>query len=265
MPRYWLSGEEKKLLWKLRGNKVRSSDSGDYWRHLIPRTNEELEFKLDLVPDNALEEWTKVDTDWIWEDLYGEKLSQETFDTYKKWLDAVKDYMTPSGITYLPDETLQTKTGIQALLIWVPIMPFSLKECMNPVSGNRFESREWRPEIMDTGSWRKATEWECEHWDDLVTCSSCGHPTIPQLQCNVCDAPLIQPLTIPDKRILDLHCILPDFPLWSAEKTIEEEAEEILEAEGKELTELEDVIEEVISEKPVEREEDEETKDISDN
>lgn len=172
--------------------------------------------------------------------------------------------MTPSGVPYLPDTTLKTKTGVNALLIWTPITPYTLTEPLNPVSGNRFESREWRPDIKDNGQWRKASEWECENWDDLVICQTCGHPTIPQSLCYVCNAQLIQ-LPI-EKRILTLHCILPDIAVWTSEETVAEQAEDILESEGKNLgglstssntkesSELEDIIEDNASEVPIERE-----------
>jgi hypothetical protein len=249
--RYWLSGEEKKLLWKLRTKKPIVPDN-DYWTHLVPRTDEELNFRLDTIPDTAIEEWTTVPSAWIWEDLNSEKLSKDNYDNYKDWLDANKKYMTPSGVPYLPDPTLQTKTGVNALLIWTPITPYTLTEPLNPVSGNRFESREWRPDIKDNGQWRKASEWECEHWDELVICQLCGHPSIPQSLCYVCNATLVQlPIT---KRVLQLHCILPDISIWTSEETVADEAEGILEDKNLETTDLEDIIED--KDKDIEREED---------
>jgi hypothetical protein len=246
MPRYWLTGEEKKLLWKLRGKEPHPDSSGDYWRHLIPRSEKELNFMLDMIPDNAIEEYRSNEA-FSWEE---------------------------SQSRVLPDGTKEIrKTIYQANLkssIWyfIPLQPFAIQPLPDGIPSNHYESKEWIPQVFDiaNNTWRKASEWECTHWQDLVNCSSCKHPTIPQFTCNVCGDSLTQPLTDTEKRVLNLICILPDTTDFeTTEQVVSEEHEGLEEKEqDEESTELEEVVEEQISEKVIEREEDEETKDTSD-
>lgn len=243
MPRYWLSGDEKKLLWKLRGKEVKS-DSGDYWAHLIPRTDKELNFMMDMIPDNAIEE-ERSDESFSWEE---------------------------SQSRILPDGTKEIrKTIYQANLkkstwYFIPLSPFTIHCLPEGIPNNRYESKEWVPQVFDisNNTWRKTSEWECEHWDELVNCSSCKHPTIPQFNCNVCGESLAQPLVDTEKRVLNLICVLPDTTDFDTTEHVLSEEYEKLEQKDPETSELEDVIEEKVSEVSIEREEDEETKNISD-
>jgi hypothetical protein len=242
MPRYWLSGEEKKLLWKLRGKEVKS-DSGDYWRHLIPRTEQELRFMMDMIPDNAVEK----------------AKSNEAFS----WRE------TQSRI--LPDGTKEIRTVIfqanlaSSMWYFVPLQPFSIHPMPDGIPANPYETKEWIPEVFDiaNNTWRNASRWECEHWEDLVNCSSCKHPTIPQFTCNVCGENLVPPLVDIERRILHLICVLPDTPDFvTTEEVISEEVED---KEELETSELEDIIEEKVKEEQPEREEEDDPKDNKDN
>jgi hypothetical protein len=242
MPRYWLSGEEKKLLWKLRG-KTPKADSSDYWAHMIPRSDEEARLMEDLLPDNAVEEYRDNES-FSWEE---------------------------SQSRILPDGTKEIRKVIfqanlkSSMWYFVPLQLFAIHPMPDGIPSNRYETKEWIPQVFDIArnNWRKASEWECDHWSDLVNCSSCKHPTIPQFNCNACGEALVQPLVDTEKRVLNLICILPDTPdladLDTTENVVSEEYEKA-EEEQEEPTELEDVIEEQVSEKPIEREEDEENK-----
>lgn len=248
MPRYWLSGEEKKLLYKLRTQKARA-DSGDYWRHLIPRNDKEFEFLTSLISNNAIEE----------------ARDNEAFSWREK-----QTVMLPDGTKELREILFQANLK-SSLWYFEAIQPWTLNRLPEGLATNQYESKDWIPQIFDifNNTWRKASEWESEHWNDLVNCPSCNHPTIPQFQCNVCGENLSSTLKDIEKRVLTLICILPDSPEEvttddiNPEETIVEEEES--EEEAKEPTELEDVIEEETSEKVIEREEDEETKETSDN
>jgi hypothetical protein len=243
MPRYWLSGEEKKLLWKLRGKEIKS-DSGDYWRHLIPRTEKELNFMLDMIPENAIEE-KRADESFSWEER--------------------QTVILPDGTKELRDKIYEANLQSSKWYFDL-IQPFTIHPLPDGIPENPYESKEWIPQVYDiaTITWRKATRWECEHWNELVNCSNCNHPTIPQFECNVCGEHLSPPLKEVEKRVLSLICILPDTTDYvTSEQEVVESIEEKPEKES-ETSELEDVVEEKISEKSIEREEDEETKDTSD-
>lgn len=239
IPRYWLTGEEKKLLWKLRAQKSRS-DSGDNWRHLIPRTEKELDFMLDMIPADAIEE-CRSNESFSWEERQSK---------------------------ILPDGTKEIRTIIyeanlkSSLWYFKPLQPFTIHSLPDGIPSNHYESREWIPQVFDISNniWRNASEWECDHWNDLVNCTSCNHPTIPQFNCNVCGDPLSPPLKETEKRVLSLICIIPDTPdFMTTEEEWETEEEEEIEEE---TSELEEVVEEEVSEEVKEKEEDEETQNI---
>jgi hypothetical protein len=240
LPRYWLSGEEKKLLWKLR-DKGLKSDSGDYWRHLIPRNEKELNFLLSIIPDNAVEQ-ERANESFSWKERQTRRL--------------------PDGTRELRDiiYTANLKTSLWYFEI---LHPFTIQPLPEGLDANQYESKEWIPQVFDISNktWRQTSQRECENWNDLVNCPSCNHPTFPQFECHVCGARIVPPLKEIEKRVLSLICILPDTTDWLEE---EEQAIEKPESEEKEEepTELEEVIEETVSEEVVEREEDEETKDI---
>jgi hypothetical protein len=268
LPRYWLSGEEKKLLYKLRQQKkLRQSDS-DYWRHIIPRTDEELNLILEIIPVGAWEEEKEIPVD-IWEEeLKAEFVSSreagETliFEEFKDYLQKLHEEHKIQPWDEIEEKRQKVqKTGISGIWFWQELDPFTIHTLRNPTDPkvSRFESREWVPEVRDAGQWRNASDWEGEHWNELITCQSCGHPTIPQFQCNVCGANLAQPLKDTEKRVTSLICILPDIPVeeildrFKAEKEEQKKREE-----PEEPTELEEIVEEVVDEKQPEREEESE-------
>lgn len=270
LPRYWLSGEEKKLLYKLRLHKKLRESDGDYWRHLIPRTNEELNMVLETVPVGAWEEIKPIPPDVWMEELKEEFVSlQEAgevldLDEFKEWLENlhVAHKIQPWGEIEETKQTVQ-KTGISGIWIWQELNPFTIHPLPIPLDSkaSRFESREWVPEVRDNGLWRNASDWEGEHWDELITCQACGHPTIPQFQCNVCGTNLVKPLNDTERRVISVVCILPDIPVEEVLRRYKEEKakDDAEEKEPEEPTELEDVIEEQTIEQVIEREEDEDT------
>jgi len=187
--------------------------------------------------------------------------------------DAIEDYRTNEKFSWiekqsviLPDGTHELRTIMMEAILrnstwyFTILHPFTLKSRYDGLPENTFEAKEWIPQVFDIAknNWRKATQWECGHWNDLVNCPSCKHPTIPQFECNVCGDNLTPNLQETEKRVLSLICIIPDstdFILASGE----EEGENEPEPQEEEASELEEVIEEEVSEEVKEREEDEET------
>jgi hypothetical protein len=243
IPRYWLSGEEKKLLWKLR-NKEIHSDSGDYWSHLIPRNDEELNFMLETIPDNAI----------------GDYRTNESFSWKEK-----QTAILPDGTREIHEIIYQANLQ-SSMWYFEPLQPFTIHPMPEGIPENPYETKEWIPQVFDVANntWRKATQWECEHWHELVECSNCHHPTIPQFECNACGDTLKPPLKDVEKRVLNLICILPDTTDFATtEEEVLEEIEPSEETEERESTEFEDIIEEEVSEELTNGEEDEENKDPS--
>ena len=199
---------------------------------------------MDIIPANAIEDY-RTDESFSWEE-------EQTV-------------ILPDGTKELNKKIYQANLR-SSMWYFVPLHPFTIHLCSDGIPENPYESKSWVPQVYDIANitWRKATRWECEHWDDLVNCTNCNHPTIPQFECNVCGEHLSLPLKEINKRVLSLVCILPDTTDYVTSEQVERTVEES-EKEESETSELEDVVEEKVSEQVIEREEDEETKVTSDN
>jgi hypothetical protein len=232
-----LSGEEKKLLYKIRSTTAKDNSSGEYWRHLIPRTEQEYNSRTDEMPENIIIE-SRVNERLQWEDRQSVILPDGT----KENREVICEAIIPSSEWY-----------------FIPLKPFTIKSVLNPIDPkNPYRSKEWRPQILDKKSqdWRDASGWEGEHWDDLVYCPSCSEPTIPQFQCQFCQNSIAPPLIEVEKRVLELYMILPDTPDFELTSSEETEYEK---PEKPEPTELEDIVEEVVKEEQPEREDEDES------
>lgn len=194
MPKKYLELEEKKLLVQLRKiQPTKRRSTGTYWKSMIP-SEDDLEFVMETLPDNCIEE-------------------EKTNATYS--FKVIQTIELPSGVVMEIDR-IETKVLPKSYWYYVSLEPYILEPLPEGNESNRYESNEWVPELFHKNTWRKCSEHECRHWADLIYCPFCGRP-IWELErphrCFLCKGIIGTHTAVQKvkKRVLQLVCILPDY------------------------------------------------------